>query len=170
MRGWRSFFAFFAGRATTAHHPRAQEQTVMHKLLLAIDGSESASHALEYAIKLAKENGPIELHLLTVHPEPVIYGEIQVYVPRERMEELQRKHSEDILRPALERAKTANISHASEILIGEIAPMIVKRAEELNCDCIVMGTRGMGAIGNLVLGSVATKVVHLTKLPVTLVK
>ena len=142
----------------------------MHKLLLAFDGSESASHALEYALKLAKENGPIELHLLTVHPEPVIYGEIQVYVPRERMEELQRKHSEDILKPALERAIAANISHTSEILIGETAPMIVKRAEELNCDSIVMGTRGMGAIGNLVLGSVATKVVHLTKLPVTLVK
>ena len=48
--------------------------------------------------------------------------------------------------------------------------MIVKRPEELNCDGIVMGTRGMGAIGNLVMGSVATKVVHLTKLPVTLVK
>jgi nucleotide-binding universal stress UspA family protein len=34
----------------------------------------------------------------------------------------------------------------------------------------VMGTRGMSAIGNLVAGSVATKVIHLTKLPVTLVK
>jgi nucleotide-binding universal stress UspA family protein len=33
-----------------------------------------------------------------------------------------------------------------------------------------MGTRGMGAIGNLVLGSVATKVIHLTEVPVTLVK
>jgi len=142
----------------------------MHKLLLAFDGSESASRALEYALKLAREHGPIQLHLLTVHPEPVIYGEIQVYVPKERMEELQRQHSEDILRPALERAKAVDISHTSEIVIGETAPMIIKKAEEHNCDCIVMGTRGMGAVGNLVLGSVATKVVHLTKLPVTLVK
>jgi nucleotide-binding universal stress UspA family protein len=38
------------------------------------------------------------------------------------------------------------------------------------CDGIVMGTRGMSAVGNLVMGSVATKVIHLTKLPVTLVK
>jgi nucleotide-binding universal stress UspA family protein len=35
---------------------------------------------------------------------------------------------------------------------------------------IVMGTRGQGAVGNLLLGSVATKVIHLSKVPVTLVK
>ena len=48
--------------------------------------------------------------------------------------------------------------------------MITRKAEELNCDAIIMGTRGMGALGNLVMGSIATKVVHLTRLPVTLVK
>lgn len=142
----------------------------MHKVVVPIDGSENALRALEYAIRLAKSNGPLELHLLTVHPEPVIYGEIQVYVSREKMEELQRKHSADILQPAIDAAQAAGVSYSSEILVGDPAPMIVKRAEELNCDGIVMGTRGMSAIGNLLMGSVATKVVHLTKLPVTLVK
>ncbi|MFN5167526.1 MAG: universal stress protein [Pseudomonadota bacterium] len=37
-------------------------------------------------------------------------------------------------------------------------------------DGIVMGSRGMGALGNLAFGSVATKVVHLADVPVTLVK
>ncbi|OCK54149.1 universal stress protein [Bradyrhizobium sp. LMTR 3] len=142
----------------------------MHKLLIPVDGSANASRALAYALKFAKEIGPVELHLLTVHPEPVIYGEIQVYVSKEKMEELQRKHSEDILRPAIEAARAADVSYTSDILIGDTAPMIIKRADELNCDGIVMGTRGMGAIGNLVMGSVATKVVHLTTVPVTLVK
>ena len=40
----------------------------------------------------------------------------------------------------------------------------------LKCDAIVMGTRGMTVLGNLVLGSVASKVVHLSSVPVTLVK
>lgn len=142
----------------------------MHKVLVPIDGSENAMRALKYAIKLARENGPLELHILTVHPEPVIYGEIQVYVSREKMEELQRKHSMDILQPAVDAATAADISYTSEILVGDPASMIVKKAEELNCDGIVMGTRGMSAIANLIMGSVATKVVHLTKLPVTLVK
>ena len=142
----------------------------MRSVLVPIDGSENAARALEYALTLAKGNGTIELHLVNVHPEPVIYGEIQVYVPRKEFEELQKRHSEDILRPAEETAKKAGVSYTSEILIGDIAPMITRKAEELNCDAIIMGTRGMGALGNLVMGSIATKVVHLTRLPVTLVK
>ncbi len=62
------------------------------------------------------------------------------------------------------------MTFTSEILVGSVAQAIVKRGEDLGCDGIVMGTRGMGAIGNLAMGSVATKVIHLTKLPVTLVK
>lgn len=142
----------------------------MHKMLVPIDGSENAERALQYALSLAKENGSIELHLVTVHPEPVIYGEIQVYVSREKMEELQKRHSEDILKPAEAAVKAAGVTYTSDILIGDVAPMIVNKADELNCDGIVMGTRGMGAIGNLVMGSVATKVVHLAKWPVILVK
>lgn len=43
-------------------------------------------------------------------------------------------------------------------------------AKSEGVDVIVMGTRGMGALGNLALGSTATKVVHLADVPVTLVK
>jgi nucleotide-binding universal stress UspA family protein len=142
----------------------------MRKILVPVDGSENALRALSYALKLAKENKAIALHLITVHQEPVIYGEIQVYVSREKMEELQRNHSMDILQPAVDAAKAAGVSYTSEILVGDTASMVVKRADELNGDGIVMGTRGMSAVGNLVMGSVATKVVHLTKLPVTLIK
>jgi nucleotide-binding universal stress UspA family protein len=139
----------------------------MHKFLVPFDGSECAQRALDYAIKLARENGPASL---AVHPEPVVYGEIQVYVSKEKMDELQRKHSEDILRPALEAAIKAGVAHTSEILAGDAAPVIVHCAEERGCDSIVMGTHGRGAIGALMMGSVATKVVHLSKVPVTLVK
>lgn len=142
----------------------------MHKLLIPVDGSENAARAVQYALKLAKENKAIELHLVTVHPEPAIYGEIQVYVSKERMEELQRKHSEDALGPPTEAAKSAGVPYTSEILVGDTAQMIVNKANEIHADGIVMGTRGMGVIGNLVMGSVATKVIHLANIPVTLVK
>ena len=72
--------------------------------------------------------------------------------------------------PALEAAMEAGVAYTSEILIGNAAEKIVKRAEELGCDGIVIGTQGRGAIGSLLMGSVAMKVVHLTTLPVTLVK
>jgi len=142
----------------------------MRKILLPYDGSDNAGRALAWVIDLAKSNGPVELHLVYAHPEPTVYGEIAVYVTAEKMAELQRGHGEDILQPAIEALTAAGIPFTTEVLTGDTAHRIVKRADELGCDSIVMGTRGRTAIGNLVLGSVANKVVHLTKLPVTLVK
>jgi nucleotide-binding universal stress UspA family protein len=142
----------------------------MHKLLVPVDGSDNAMRALEHAIRLAKEREPMELVIVYAHEPPIIYGEIKIYLSEEKANELLREHSEDILRPAIEKAKAAGVTFTSQILIGNIPKSIVSCAETLACDGIVMGTRGMSAIGNLVMGSVATKVVHLTKLPVTLVK
>ena len=142
----------------------------MHKVLVPFDGSESALRAVRYAIALAKQNEFVSIHLVTAHEEPVIYGEIAVYVSHERMEELQRQHCEAIIAAAEEVLKKAGVPYTKEILIGRIAEAIVRRADELECDSVVMGTRGLTAIGNLVMGSVATKVIHLATMPVTLVK
>ena len=142
----------------------------MHKLLIPIDGSDNSMRALRYALRIAKEIGPMQLHLLTVHPEPAIYGEIQVYVSADKMKELQDLHSKDLQRSAIEAADTAGVAFQSEIATGDPAVTIARRANELGCDAIVMGTRGMSAIGNLIMGSIATKVVHLAEMPVTLVK
>ncbi len=142
----------------------------MPKVLVPVDSSDSATRALRHAIGLAKQNPSIEFHIVNAHEPPIVYGEIAVYLPEEKARELQRRRSEDILKPAAELAKAAGVKFSTEILIGEVAGAIARYAQEHGCDAIVMGTRGMGAVGNLVLGSIATKVIHLTKLPVTLVK
>jgi len=72
------------------------------KLCVCIDGSECALHVLEHALHRAKECPSTTLLLMTAQAEPVVYGEIAVYVTRERMAELQRLHSADILKPAEE--------------------------------------------------------------------
>jgi nucleotide-binding universal stress UspA family protein len=142
----------------------------MHKVLVPIDGSDSSMRALQYAIRLAKENATTELHIVNAHEPPIVYGEIAVYLSEEKAREFQRQHSEDILKPAIEMARVAGIRFATDILVGNIAKVISRRAEEIGCDSIIMGTHGMGAIANLLMGSIATKVIHLTHLPVTLVK
>jgi nucleotide-binding universal stress UspA family protein len=126
--------------------------------------------AASFAIDLARHIEMLQLHLVTIHPEPVSYGEIAVYASTKELEELQNARSADLLQPALDAAIRAGVSYTSEILSGDTALAIVNRADELACDGIIMGTRGMSALGNLVMGSVATEVVHLTRLPVTLVK
>lgn len=142
----------------------------MRKLLVPVDSSENALRALRHAIKLAKENKGTELHIVYAHEPPLVYGEIAIYLTEEKAKKMQRLHSEDILRPAVKVAKAAGIKFATKVLIGNVTKKIVAYAEKIGCDGIVMGTRGMGAIGSLVMGSTAIKVVHLTKLPVTLVK
>jgi nucleotide-binding universal stress UspA family protein len=142
----------------------------MRKLLVPIDGSECSFRALDHAIELAKARDAIELNLLHVNPDPVVYGEIQVYVQLERMLEMQGKQSEALLAPAAEKARAAGVPCRADVEQGDAATVIARRADALECSGIVMGTRGMSAIGNLFLGSVATKVVHLANVPVTLVK
>lgn len=142
----------------------------MRKLLVPVDNSDNALRALDYAISLARENGPVELVIVTAHEAAFDNPRTLAYLPKEKLEKILQEHSEDMLRPAVNRAKAAGVTFTSEILTGSVPQAIVRRAEELGCDGIVMGTRGMGAVGNLMMGSVATKVVHLTKLPVTLVK
>jgi len=86
------------------------------------------------------------------------------------MADLQRQNSEALLGAAEMVLKEADVPHTKEVLVGDIAEVIARRADELGRDSIVMGTRGMTAIGGLVMGSVATKVVHAANVPVTLVK
>ncbi|TDP64115.1 universal stress protein [Roseateles toxinivorans] len=51
-----------------------------------------------------------------------------------------------------------------------VAPEILRAATEAGVDQIVMGTRGIGALGSVLIGSVAQRVVHLAAVPVLLVK
>jgi nucleotide-binding universal stress UspA family protein len=142
----------------------------MQKLLVPVDGSENSMRALRHAIARATTNGPLSIHVVSAHEEPIVFGEVAVYVSKEKIAELQQKQSEGPLEAAARELDAAGVSYTKEVLVGPIAQKIAKRAEELGCDGIVMGTRGMTALGGLLLGSVATKVVHASKLPVTLVK
>lgn len=74
-----------------------------------------------------------------------------------------------MLKSARETLDRAGLRYTVHAAIGEPADEIVRIAAAQHCDLIVMGTHGRGRIGNIVLGSVAQKVLHLTRTPVTLV-
>ena len=140
------------------------------KLLLPVDGSECSLHAVDHAIKLAKENGPVSIHLLNVYDAPVRLGDVGVRLSAEEMRKIESEQKDSSFGPAERRLKDAGVSYDHEVLAGDIAPAIARRAGELGSDAIVMGTRGHGALAELVVGSVAMKVVRLARVPVTLVR
>jgi nucleotide-binding universal stress UspA family protein len=142
----------------------------MYKILVPVDGSDCALRALAFAIERAQELAGPSLHVLTVHPEPRVYGQTAVYAGKERMEELAAQRDTQVLSSAEEMLERSDVSYETEALEGEPAEVIARRATETGSQCIIMGTRGMGRIATLVMGSVATKVVHLSPVPVTLVK
>jgi nucleotide-binding universal stress UspA family protein len=142
----------------------------MAKLLVPFDGSDNALRALKHAITLVQGRDAGAIHVVNVHAPPDLYGEIAMYVPPEKMAEVQRQASQARLAVAEKVLQAAGVPHATEILVGNTAQLVAQRADELHCDGIVMGTRGMSALGGLMMGSVATKVVHAAKVPVTLVK
>src|SRR5690606_28099998 len=132
----------------------------MHNVLVPFDGSASAKRAVQYLVDFSKVYPDIQVHLLNVQREPNLYGN---YVPASMLDDLRKgaiQHAEKVNREAALLLEQAGISHQSHVAA-------VKR---LGCNTVVMGTRGMGSLGNLVMGSVATRVVHDVPVPVLLVK
>lgn len=142
----------------------------MLKLLIAVDGSEHANRAVEAVAQMARSSLALEAILLCVSPEPIFYGDYTL-ATIEKIEEEQKKQQDTVLAKASESAKALGL-HISELAraYGVIANEIVRIANEKRVDQIVIGTRGMGAVGNMVLGSVAQRVLHQASVPVLLVK
>jgi nucleotide-binding universal stress UspA family protein len=140
------------------------------KIFVPLDGSSCALRALQHAVTLATRMGDFSLHVAHAHEEPLIYGEIAVYVPRDKMDRLQREQSERILAAADPILTAAGVPYEKEILVGPVAQVLAERAGTLGCDAIVMDTHGLSAVGQLLMGSVAAKVVHFSNIPITLVK
>ncbi len=72
--------------------------------------------------------------------------------------------------PGARRWLRAGVAHERCLRSGAAAETILELARERRCAAIVVGTRGLGAVAGLVLGSVAGKIVQLAPVPVTLVK
>jgi len=148
---------------------RNEKDTIV-KILIAIDGSEPANRAIEAVARMARSALALEATLLCVSPEPVFYGDYTASTIQ-RIDADQKVQQTRVLAKATELARAKGLILAEPArAYGVVANEIVRVASDLKVDQIAMGTRGMGAVGNMLLGSVAQRVVQQSPLPVLLVK
>lgn len=142
----------------------------MLKILVAVDGSENANRAVGQVLVLARNSRePLEVHVLNVQPS-VTFGDIKKFVNPESLNAYYHDEGAKALAGARALLDKASVSHTYHIGIGPVAETIVQYAREHGCTQIVMGSRGLGSVSSLLLGSITTKVLHLVDVPVTLVK
>lgn len=145
------------------------------RVVLPFDGSASAERAVDYVVDLAKrmDGGGVSVDLVNVQAAAVGLPGLFTRDAADLADKLTQSSIEQgarVLAEPIRRLEKENISVKSSVLVGEAAPEIASFAEDRSAEAIIMGTRGLGAVGGWVLGSVASKVVHLVKVPVTLVK
>ena len=140
------------------------------KILIPVDGSENALRAVRQVLdKRAWYREALELHLVNVQL-PVASGAVRMFIPQDQLREYYDDEGHKALRAANDLVQASGVPFHCRVGVGDPAPTIVHYCTEHGCDLIAMGTRGLGALGNVLIGSVATKVIHLAQVPVLLVK
>ena len=141
----------------------------MLKMLVAVDGSEHSIRTVSHLIKeVNRYKDGLEIHLLNVQrPLP---AHAASRVGHDKVQDYHREQGLQALAEARKRLDAAKVKYHYHIGVGDEAEVIARYAKEKGCDQIFMGTRGLGSVSGLLLGSVATKVIHLTDMPVMLVK
>jgi nucleotide-binding universal stress UspA family protein len=142
----------------------------MLNVLLCVDGSRESNKAVKNFVQMvaALREMP-QVHLLTVHrPVPGIGGMSRA-LSKGSLHKYYKEETDSALKSAQALLRKARIDCVVHAEVGDIASTIVRLAGKQHCDMIYMGTRGMGAVSGLVMGSTATKVLHLASVPVVLV-
>ncbi|MFH1755029.1 MAG: universal stress protein [Candidatus Latescibacterota bacterium] len=140
------------------------------EIVVPTDFSERSLRALDYAIGLA-EKFSAKLDLLYVveaglHPADLAWTNVDYGDLNKQHCEAAARHMESIVTDRIPRGIACDIS----ILIGKAFVEIIRFADSVNADLIVMATHGHGGVSHLLLGSTAERVVRKAACPVLTIK
>ncbi len=136
------------------------------KILLAYDGSPHSQTALQMAINIA-QCSRAEIQVVYA------YDKVPAYLGEPNLQAVINKvviTSEEIAQKVVEQIEAAGITASANVLEGPAAEAILKVADSEPFDLIVMGSRGLGELQGLLLGSVSDRVMHHAKIPVLIVR
>jgi len=141
---------------------------MFNRILVAIDGSTMSKKALKSAIQFGKERYS---NIGVIHVEKNL--QIPEGMTNESIDELYstlREEGNEVINYAISLAEEEGIDVNTQLVFGDPAFQIVRKAKEGNYQLIIMGSRGLGGIKGLMLGSVSQKVSQLSHCPVLIIK
>ncbi len=142
------------------------------KILLAVDGSKPSLDAAQLLVEHAdwfRDKPRVEL--VTVHlPVPKLPRMGAAGVGKAEIEKYYREEGEQNLAEAKKLLERSGLPYETHILVGPVAETIVRHAKSARCDLIYIGTHGRTGLAEMIIGSTASKVLHLSEVPVLLAK
>lgn len=140
------------------------------KILVPVDGSPYTKRMLAYLAAHDEWLGGAHEYTI-LHSVPAVPPRAAAVIDRETLKSYYEDEGEKVLKPIrafFAKKKDLKVSFATKS--GAAADNIVAAAEKGKFDLVMMGSHGHGSLGNLVMGSVATKVLAHSKVPVLLVR
>lgn len=142
----------------------------MTNVLVPVDGSASAVRAVRWVAQVLAGQAGARVHLLSVRP-PVDAWEVRSHLGAEAIAQMTATDAAGVLDPAVAIVREAGLPVEPHAVQGEdVAAQVIEHVRALGCDAIVMGTRGLGAVQSVLLGSTTLQVIHLADVPVTVIK
>ena len=138
------------------------------RILVPTDDSPSALHAADHVIELARRGLAVEAHLLTV--QAPLRGTATLLIGKVARADYHREEGMKVLAGTRAHFEQAGLPVHLHVGVGDPGKTVLAFARRLNCQHIVMGTRGLGGFAGMIIGSVANHVIAESKLPVTLVR
>lgn len=142
----------------------------MLKVLLMIDGSKNSQRAVKYVNQLnALCHEPFDLHLLNVQPM-IISGNVQRFIGQEAINKYYQETGNAALAKARQLLDKQGTKYTIHISVGDVTEVAMQYIKEHKIQQIAMGARGLNSFEGFLLGSVATKIIHCSAVPIWVVK
>lgn len=139
------------------------------RILLPVDGSPHALHAVQHALKLVQAGLKAEFVLANVQTPASLY-EVVVAHDAEVIQQVRSAAGADLLRAAEALLVAADVDWQSEVVGGEPSTMLLEMIPRYGCDAVVMGTHGVGGLRDALFGSVTGALLQHSPVPVTVVR
>lgn len=138
------------------------------KILVPVDGSDAANHALQYGFRMAETHGAFLYVLAVADVGEAAYPLMHVNLNRNGFSSV--KEKAEAFMNTLKTKMPADAKWEPVIRVGIPGNVITSMVEDEDIDLVIMGNSGKGSISSFIMGSVSQYVIHHVKVPVMIIK